>query len=201
MIIRSFVSGVALLVAFSASQAATVVFDPGSTASLRVANRIDALVIDTPAFNGTYDVIFTSTAYATIQAAGGFPIYDLVVGDRAATADAVISLIVAELAAADANRVGNIGAGLLNGGIGYLPYADTQGGASVLADRAFFNGVTMVWGNSTAASLSKSTGDGGFVFVTLAPVPLPAGGLLLLTGLGALGFRVLRRRGGMPASR
>ena len=167
--------------------------------TLRVVNRIEGLVIATAPIAGTYDVIFSSDAWSSIQAAGGFPIYDLGLSDaeRAAVADSVIDEIISVLNTTDANKVGLVvtgpGLGQLNSGIGYLPYADTQGGASVLSDRAFYAGTAGPWGNSTAASITKSVGAGGFVFISLTPVPLPAGVWLLLTALGSLGL-VFRRR-------
>lgn len=197
MTVRILVCTVLLMIC-SSSYAATIVFDPASTSSLRVVNRIEGLVIDMPELSGIYDVTFTSASYSSIQAAGGFPVYDLAVGDRAVVANAVIELIIAELNETDANKVGALGSGLLNSGVGYLPYADAPGGASVLSDRAIYAGSTGPWGNSTAASIAKSTGAGGFVFIELTPVPLPAGGLLLATAMGAATLR-LRRKPKIPA--
>ncbi|MDH4023695.1 MAG: VPLPA-CTERM sorting domain-containing protein [Gammaproteobacteria bacterium] len=188
--------GALLMLACATSHAATIVFDPGSTASLRVVNRIEGLVIATAHIAGTYDVIFSSDAWSSIQAAGGFPIYDLGLSDaeRAAVANSVIDEIIGVLNTTDANKVGLVvtgpGLGELNSGVGYLPYADSQGGASALSDRALYAGTTGPWGNSTAASIPKSVGAGGYVFISLTPVPLPASVWLLMTGIGVLAARV-----------
>ena len=179
-----------ILVAASA-RAYTVVFDPGSTSSLRVVSRIDDLTISTTGFSGTFDVIFTSASFDSVQASGGHPIYDLYAGDPTtgdAVASAVVDQIITALNTTNANKVGSISA---NAGIFYLPYADFTDPSYVLAHRGWYPGTTGPWGNlGGAAALQRSAAAGISVSLVLAPEPAT---LPLLAG-GLVGVRVLAQR-------
>jgi hypothetical protein len=180
------------------SNAATVVFDPASTTSLRVVNRIEGLDINVTGFTGTYDVIFTSESFDDVQAAGGHPIYDQYMGAPTTgltVADGVVDEIVAILNTTDANKVGRIEAGTIgtNSGFLYLPYAPGTLTDHVLASRGRYVS-TPLWETLTASPGSiDSTVTNGFVYASLIPsVPIPAA--FWLFGSGLLGLVGIARR-------
>lgn len=87
----------------------------------------------------------------------------------------------------------------LNGGTLTLDNGVVTGGANLLTGASIFNfqftGDTFFMQSATvdAASVTPSSTR------SISPVPLPAGGLLVLTGLGALGFAGRRRRKAVDA--
>jgi hypothetical protein len=191
MRIRNALAGLLIAASFSA-QAYNVVFDPASTTSQRVVNRIEGLAINETGFSGIYDVIFTGEAVNDVRAAGGHPLLDLPVSStqRAVIANAIVDLVVGALNTTDANKVGSLP--LPVSGFGYLPYLDGTTPGTFLADRAFYSGSDGPWTNLEPGSISSVTN--GFVTISLVPVPLPAGLPLLLTALGSLGIMVRKRR-------
>jgi hypothetical protein len=178
-----------LFISCASVHAYSVVYAPGSTT---VVNRIDALAINE--LSGTYDVIFSSDNFNTVQATGGYLIYDQLLG--ASTAHGVMSEIITVLNTTTASKVGS-GTGIPQGTF-FLPYADDTTANHALTSRGRYLGASGPWTDDGGFSVSISTADNtGFVTVSLVQaVPLPAALPLLLSGLGGLGLLARRRRTG-----
>jgi hypothetical protein len=177
-----------LLVSSTFAQAYTVVYEPGDS---NVVNRINDLVISLTGFSGTYDVIFSLDNFSTVQAAGGYPIYDQKLGST--IANGVVSEIIAALNTTTASKVGSTSEGIPQGTF-FLPYDDASI-TNALGSRGRYIGLSGPWTDDGGIGVSFSKADNtGFVTVSLVPVPLPAALPLLLGGLCGLGLLARQRR-------